>query len=126
MKDNVIPKAKWEFDEDVAKCFPDMLKRSIPSYDTMRDLVFKIGSNYEKQKTCIMDIGCSDGMAIQPFIERFGANNNYKLLDVSEPMLNKCKERYAKWAETGLVDIRNYDLLRLVIFRIFNDYIKSI
>lgn len=40
MKDNVNPKEKWAFNEDVAKCFPDMLKRSIPSYESMRNLVF--------------------------------------------------------------------------------------
>lgn len=60
-QDNVdIAGKKWEFDEDVAKCFPDMLKRSIPAYESMRSLVFSIGRNYVKKNTHICDIGCSD------------------------------------------------------------------
>lgn len=30
MKDNVKPGEKWEFNEDVAACFANMLERSIP------------------------------------------------------------------------------------------------
>lgn len=91
MKDNVNPKEKWAFNEDVAKCFPDMLKRSIPSYESMRNLVFSIGRNYIKKNTHICDIGCSDGQAI-------------------EPMLRKCRERFQDWKKSQIVDIRNYDI----------------
>ena len=85
-QDNVdVAGKKWEFDEDVAKCFPDMLKRSIPAYESMRSLVFSIGRNYVKKNTHICDIGCSDGQAIEPFIKHYGTNNYYELLDVSEP-----------------------------------------
>lgn len=46
-RDNIVPRDKWAFDEDVAKCFPDMLKRSIPAYESMRSLVF-----FRWQKLC--------------------------------------------------------------------------
>lgn len=108
--DKVSPKGKWEFDEDVAKCFPDMLKRSIPAYESMRSLVFSIGRNYVKKNTHICDIGCSDEQAIEPFIKHFGMNNYYDLLDVSEPMLKKCRERFQDWKKTQIVDVRNYDI----------------
>lgn len=110
MKDNVNPKEKWAFDEDVAKCFPDMLKRSIPAYDIMRNLVFSVGRNYVKKNTHIADIGCSDGQAIEPFIKHFGLNNYYDLYDVSEPMLRKCRERFSEWKKSQVVDIRNFDI----------------
>ncbi len=108
--DNVKPKLRWEFDEDVAKCFPNMLKRSIPAYENMRSLVFSVGKNYVKRNTHIADIGCSDGQAIEPFIKHFGLNNYYDLFDVSEPMLEKCKERFREWQRTQIVDIKNYDI----------------
>lgn len=110
-QDNVdVAGEKWAFDEDVAKCFPDMLKRSIPAYESMRNLVFSIGRNYVKKNTHICDIGCSDGQAIEPFIKYFGMNNYYDLLDVSEPMLKKCRERFQDWKKTQIVDVRNYDI----------------
>ncbi len=36
------PTAKWKFDRNVTACFDDMLRRSIPQHDSMRDLVHSI------------------------------------------------------------------------------------
>lgn len=49
MQDKVIPKGKWEFDENVTEVFDDMLSRSIPIYDDMRKLVTNIGKHYVKK-----------------------------------------------------------------------------
>ena len=38
MKDNVKPGKKWEFNDEVARCFQNMLERSIPDYQSMRAL----------------------------------------------------------------------------------------
>jgi len=75
MQDNVMPNGKWEFNEEVTSCFDEMLERSIPAYSDMRDLCFKIGKNYVKRKTMIVDLGCSTGQAIHPFIQKYGAQN---------------------------------------------------
>lgn len=49
MTDNVDVKGKrWEFDDEVAKCFDDMLERSIPNYETMRTLVYNVGKHFVK------------------------------------------------------------------------------
>lgn len=44
------------------------------------------------------------------FIKKNGACNHYKLYDVSEPMLNKCREKYKGFIDSGIVDVENYDL----------------
>jgi len=36
--DEVMPEGKWEFDESVTAVFENMLERSIPQYELMRDL----------------------------------------------------------------------------------------
>lgn len=102
--------AKWEFDEQVTACFDDMLSRSIPGYETMRSLVTSIGARYVRQATEIVDIGCSNGNAVAPFVSRFGAQNTYKLFDVSEPMLAKCRERFAGLMDAGVVSVESWDL----------------
>ena len=96
MQDKIVVEAgkKWEFDNDVAQVFDNMLERSIPQYSIMRDLCYRLGSRYVQKGTYIMDVGCSLGEAIRPFTERFGLDNKYMLLDVSEPMLEKAKERF--------------------------------
>lgn len=104
MRDEVIPGEKWEFDEKVTAVFDDMLERSIPEYPVMRSLVEKIGAHYVRVGKTIVDIGCSNGNAIAPFVSRFAEDCNFLLCDVSAPMLEKCRERF------GNLDIRDYDI----------------
>lgn len=110
MQDNVMPTGKWEFNEEVTSCFDEMLERSIPSYADMRSLVTKIGKNYVTDKTMIVDLGCSTGKAIHPFVQKFGARNQYKLFDVSEPMLEETRKRYKNWIDLGLMEVSNFDI----------------
>ena len=106
------PGGKWEFDESVTNCFSDMLHRSIPEYDTLRQTCFNVGARYVKPNTVIVDLGCSDGIALQPFVDKFGAYNRYTGVDVSEPMLEKARYRYRGYTEggAGIMEIRNCDL----------------
>lgn len=97
---------KWEFDENVTKVFGDMLSRSIPDYDMMRELVFKIGKNFIKESSEIVDMGCSNGLSIEEFVKAF-PQNCFHLLDVSAPMLDACKDRFSGHP---LVFVRNNDL----------------
>ena len=110
MKDEVIKEGKWTFDEEVTHVFDNMLERSIPNYETMRDLIASIGFHYVQPKTSIIDIGCSNGLSIQPFIRHFGVYNTYKLIDISKPMLQACRERYKGFMDMGIVDVEEIDL----------------
>ena len=106
LKDNVMPKEKWEFNQEVTDCFDEMLERSIPGYKDMRELVTRLGCRYLQANTSVMDIGCSSGNAIAPFIRKFGYEYKYILLDTSEPMIEECKKRL------GYVDARIYDITK--------------
>lgn len=126
MQDNVMPTGKWEFDQEVTNCFEEMLKRSIPAYADMRDLVTRIGKRYVKRKTAIVDLGCSTGEAIKPFIQAFGAQNQYKLYDVSKPMLEKARERYMNWMNVGLLDVQEMDIRNGLPKNIYASLILSV
>ena len=91
--DNVVPKSKWEFDADVAHCFANMLERSIPDYRSMRSLVYELGERFIKPQTVITDIGCSTGLAVEPFFNKHGDNNAYFLCDNSEAMIEVCRDQ---------------------------------
>lgn len=112
MQDKVIMNGKWEFNSEVANCFSEMLNRSIPDYSNMRKLVFDIGRKYIKPETTIIDVGCSNGLAIEPFIIQNKENNKYKLFDVSEPMLDLCRNKYKEYRESGIVDVENFDITK--------------
>lgn len=100
---------RWEFDESVTHVFDDMLERSIPDYATMRQLTADVASVFVQPATTILDLGCSRGEALQPIMDRFGAQNRYVGLEVSEPMLTAARERFASWP-APIIDIRSHDL----------------
>lgn len=100
---------RWEFDESVASVFDDMLARSIPQYEMMREIVFRAGCDVVSRDTTIVDLGCSDGLALAPFVEKFGAYNSYLGCDVSEPMMERARSRFASYP-SGLVRIEHHDL----------------
>lgn len=89
------PGQKWEFNEQVADSFGDMLARSIPGYYDMRDIIYRLGRNQLAQKYySIADLGASTGDSIAPFIEH-GCAHKYILGDISTPMLEKLRERFS-------------------------------
>jgi len=108
--DGVMPEGKWEFDSEVADCFDDMLERSIPQYDVMRKACFDIGWRYVRDDTFVVDVGCSRGAALQPFIDKFGARCRYLGVEVSDPMIAAAKERFDNLIVTKVVEIRKMDL----------------
>jgi len=105
-------KARWEFDESVADVFDDMLRRSIPQYEVMRAAVNEIARRLAKPGTDIIDLGCSRGETLAPLIKEFGDRCHYVACDVSQPMLEVCRERYSDLIKAGVVDVRECDLRR--------------
>ena len=110
VKDNTQPQGAWAFDAEVTQAFDDMLRRSIPQYDVMRQAVFDLGCKYIQRASDIVDLGCSRGEAFAPFIDKFGVSNRYVGIEVSESMLEAARERFSGLIKTGYVDIRNFDL----------------
>jgi len=101
---------RWAFDQSVTDVFIDMLRRSIPQYDVMRKAVCDMGAPFVQPHTHIVDLGCSRGDALAPFVEAYGAMNNYVGVDVSTPMLEVARERFAKEVAAGLVRLTDIDL----------------
>ena len=111
-RDQLVPTEghRWQFDGNVTNVFENMLARSIPEYSTMRALVFDLGVTLVQPGTTIIDIGCSKGDALAPFVRHFGTANRYIGLELSEAMLEAARHRFAAQIDQGLVDIRRLDL----------------
>jgi len=115
--DNVVPSEKWEFNDAVADCFENMLERSIPQYDVMRESVANLAHDMivkdKKQSFSLLDIGCSDGLMIGHIRNKFSDDNIagiYTGIDVSEPMLKKAKLRFLDEILNKEISIENCDL----------------
>lgn len=110
MQDQVMPSGKWEFDGEVASVFDDMLSRSIPQYDVMRLACFDMACKYVRSNTDILDLGCSRGESLAYLVDRFGSDNRYIGIDVSQPMIDAARDRFKIEVERGVVRIDNFDL----------------
>jgi len=102
--------SRWEFDQSVADVFDDMLRRSIPQHDVMRAAVNEVARVFIKPGTDVIDLGCSRGETLAPLMEEFGDAVRYVGCDVSRPMLEICRERFAGPIRTGVMDVRECDL----------------
>lgn len=105
--DRVVPKGEWAFDEEVTKVFDDMLKRSIPQYDVMRTAVLEVGKRFVRNGSAVVDLGCSRGEALAPFVEQFPLAK-FVGVEVSEPMADASEVRFSGYGNK--VSIERIDL----------------
>jgi tRNA (cmo5U34)-methyltransferase len=110
VKDETMPSDKWAFDGEVTTVFDDMLARSIPQYDVMRQACFDLACKYRKPDTWIVDLGCSRGEAIAQLVDKYGVNNRFLGVEVSEPMLLAARSRFKELIDCGIVEIQRIDL----------------
>lgn len=110
LEGDLAPGQRWKFDADVAKAFDDMLERSVPQHDAMRQLVFDVADRYVQPGLDVVDLGCSRGEAMARFVREHGAHNRHVGLEVSAPMLEAARARFEGYINAGVVDVREHDL----------------
>jgi len=96
MKDKLFDKPitkQFEFDEDVASVFDDMLSRSVPYYDEMLKLTTAFALKYTKENSTIYDLGCSTATTLI----NIATSSKYDLdligIDTSEAMLKRASQK---------------------------------
>lgn len=113
----------FQFDEAVARVFPDMLTRSIPGYSTLLHLI-GVHAAQDLPPTgdetggaappLIYDLGCSLGAVTLSIRHALGAREaKIVAIDSSSAMVKKCAEVIQ--ADSGLcpVEVREGDITRL-------------
>jgi len=104
---------KWRFDGEVTRVFDDMLARSIPQYDVMRDAVTALAVRYaDPRRGAIVDLGCSRGEALYRVMSRLAFARRYRYVGVeaSIPMFRAARQRFAGVSRADNVDVLNLDL----------------
>ncbi|OCL95797.1 carboxy-S-adenosyl-L-methionine synthase CmoA [Aliarcobacter thereius] len=107
-------KKQFEFDEEVASVFDDMLERSIPYYKEMQRLSIALANNFLKDDAKIVDLGCSTASTLIELAKSSKEINNLNLfgVDSSEAMLDfASKKANAYGVEINFIcdDIFNVD-----------------
>lgn len=107
MQDQILVDHAWRFNSDVTAVFDDMLARSIPQYDVMRKAVYDIGARYVQPDSWIIDLGCSRGEALAPFVQAFNECNSFLGIEIAQSMYEAAQNRFMSCSN---VVIRQDDL----------------
>lgn len=86
---------EWTFDGDVHKYFDDHVKKSVPFYSEVHELISTFSDYFVSDNSIIYDIGCSTGILLESIYERQKNKKNITLigLDISKEMIQHAKNR---------------------------------
>lgn len=104
----------FAFDDKVVAVFPDMIKRSVPGYDTILKGVAMLAMKYVQPSTHVYDLGASLGAVSLTVDQAIGEQSvEIHALDNSEPMIAGLKRSLSNvelnnTIHAHLVDIENY------------------
>ena len=81
------------FDESVAGVFPDMIRRSVPGYETVIPLSGLLAARYVQEGSNVYDLGCSLGATTLALLGQLGATNcGIFAVDNSAAMLERAQQ----------------------------------
>ena len=84
----------FAFDYSVADVFPDMIRRSVPGYETVISLLGVLANQYAQDNTRIYDLGCSLGAATLSVHQQTRTLDlEHICIDNSEAMVKRCESR---------------------------------
>ena len=104
------------FDQAVVDVFPDMIKRSVPGYETILAHCGELASRYVQADSHCYDLGCSLGASTVAMRSRIeGRNAKIIAVDNSSAMLDKCATILASVSSTVSTELVNQDICDTVI-----------
>ncbi len=87
----------FAFDDAVADVFPDMIRRSVPGYETVISLLGVLANQYAQNNSRVYDLGCSLGAAtLSAHQQTRTLNLEHICIDNSKAMVKRCRSRLAR------------------------------
>jgi len=98
LKDQVFAKPlssvkTFEFDDQVARVFDDMISRSVPGYDLLLRLIALYADIFVTPSSQIYDLGCSTGLVSRVIHQQVSTRNcTIHAIDNSASMIDRCQQ----------------------------------
>jgi tRNA (cmo5U34)-methyltransferase len=101
----------FEFDDDVAEVFPDMIRRSVPGYASMLSLIGQCAETYAAPNTNVYDLGCSLGASTFAVQQHAPVGCHVHAVDNSAAMVARLRQTVAQQHCTGaLIEVHEADI----------------
>lgn len=106
----------FAFDEQVARVFPDMIRRSVPGYDTIIAMLGVFAHHYVQPHSRVYDLGCSQGAATLALRRHISAPDvKIVAVDNAPAMIERCQHNIAADLSPSEVELRCEDIQHTVI-----------
>ena len=106
----------FAFDESVAKVFPDMIRRSVPGYETIIALTGLLAEQYVQPESHCYDLGCSLGAATLAMRSRIRQPRcRIIAVDNAEAMTARCQQHVREAGEGVEVEVVCADIQDVTI-----------
>ena len=109
-KNEAKPIGDFNFNEEVATVFDDMLVRSVPYYQEIQRMIAEIAGDFVVNGTTVYDLGCSTGTTLLNLNRHLGDRVRYTGVDYSEDMLEKCRRKLSDNQFSGEYELVCADL----------------
>jgi len=105
----------FAFDESVVNVFPDMIRRSVPGYDTIITLIGLLAEHYAVSGSRCYDLGCSLGASSLSMRQRIPADCRIIAVDNSAAMIESCRKNLAAQEHQADVELHCANIEDIVI-----------
>ncbi len=106
----------FAFDQQVTDVFADMIKRSVPGYDSILKSIAMYCMQYAQDNSNIYDLGCSLGaVAVTAAKATVDSNCQIIAIDTSESMVKECKQIIEAKALTDKIQVLLEDINDMTI-----------
>jgi tRNA (cmo5U34)-methyltransferase len=100
----------FNFGEEVAAVFDDMLYRSVPFYQEIQRMITELALDFAVDGTNVYDLGCSTGTTLLNLNRHLGNRVKFFGVDYSEEMLVKCRKKLSENNFSGEYELICADL----------------
>ncbi|MEL7046133.1 MAG: carboxy-S-adenosyl-L-methionine synthase CmoA [Pseudomonadota bacterium] len=101
----------FRFDAEVVRVFPDMIRRSVPGYETVIAMTGLLGGRYAKPGSRIYDLGCSLGASTLSLCRHVSDREvSLVAVDSSTAMIERCRELLRIDGHERRVELREEDI----------------
>ena len=108
--------ADFEFDEQVAQVFPDMINRSVPGYASIIRSLGLLTHEVVQANTCCYDLGCSLGASTLAMRQNMPFDNcRIIAVDNAPAMVRRCQQNIAADACTTPVSVLCEDIAHTTV-----------
>ncbi len=110
------PLVDFAFDDAVADVFPDMIRRSVPGYETVISMLGVLAQHYAQDNSNVYDLGCSLGAATLALHRQTRSLAlQHICVDNSEAMVKRCRSKLQRHMPNASLEVLCEDIEKVEI-----------